>query len=123
MTVLLMAATAMVLALVFFWLSGRSRKSTGIPAGEVFYQDLVGQPFAARNLRSLKLGISGKPDYLIQTADGMVMSPYMVRNCFPISIPISSVIAILCPCDCNRPVRGRSTSALVRQRFGTGTLS
>jgi CRISPR-associated exonuclease Cas4 len=72
MTVLLMAATAMVLALLFFWLSARSRKSTGIPAGEVFYQDLVGQPFAARNLQSLKLGISGKPDCLIRTADGIV---------------------------------------------------
>jgi hypothetical protein len=29
--------------------------STGIPAVEMFYQDLVGQPFAARDLRSLKL--------------------------------------------------------------------
>jgi CRISPR-associated exonuclease Cas4 len=72
MTVLLMAVTAMVLALLFFRLSARSRKSTGIPAGEVFYQDLVGQPFAARNLRSLELGISGKPDCLIRTADGIV---------------------------------------------------
>jgi hypothetical protein len=44
--------------------------STGIPAEEVFYQDLVGQPFAARDLRSLKLGSSGKPDGLIRTADG-----------------------------------------------------
>ncbi len=26
----------------------------------------------------------------------VVMSSYMVRNCFPISIPISSVVAILC---------------------------
>jgi hypothetical protein len=60
MTVLLMASTAMVLALLFFWLSARSRKKSGIPAGEVFYQDLVGQPFEARDLRSLKLGISGK---------------------------------------------------------------
>ena len=72
MTVLLMAATAMVLALLFFWLSARSRKRTGIPAGEAFYQDLVGQPFPARDLRSLKLGISGKPDCLIRTADGIV---------------------------------------------------
>ena len=47
MTVLLMAVTAMVLALLFFWLSARSRRKTGIPAGEVFYQDLVGQPFPA----------------------------------------------------------------------------
>ena len=72
MTVLLMAATAIVLALLFFWLSSRSRRKTGIPAGEVFYQDLVGQPFAAHDLRSLELGISGKPDCLIRTADGIV---------------------------------------------------
>jgi CRISPR-associated exonuclease Cas4 len=72
MTVLLMAATAMVLAILLFWLSARSRRRTGIPAGEVFYQDLVGQPFAARDLRSQKLGISGKPDCLIRTADGIV---------------------------------------------------
>lgn len=72
MTVLLMAATAMILALLFFWLSARFRKSTGIPTGEVFYQDLVGQPFTARDLRSPKLGISGKPDCLIRTAEGIV---------------------------------------------------
>ena len=72
MAVLLMAATAIVLALLFFWLSARSRRKTGIPAGEVFYQDLVGQPFPAMALRSVKLGISGKPDCLIRTADGIV---------------------------------------------------
>ena len=72
MTVLMVAVTAMILALLFFWLSAKSRKRTGIPNGEVFYQDLVGQPFPARDLRSLNLGISGKPDCLIRTADGIV---------------------------------------------------
>jgi hypothetical protein len=72
MTVLLVAVTAIVLALLFFWLSARSRKKTGIPPGEVFYQDLAGQPFAARDLRSLTLGISGKPDCLIRTSDRIV---------------------------------------------------
>jgi hypothetical protein len=49
--VLPMAATALVLAIVFFWLSIRSRKKTGIPSGELFYQDLLGQPFHADALR------------------------------------------------------------------------
>jgi CRISPR/Cas system-associated exonuclease Cas4 (RecB family) len=71
-TVLLMGITAIALAFVLFWLSARSRRSSGVPAGEVFYQDLVGQPFAARDLRSLILGISGKPDCLIRTVDGIV---------------------------------------------------
>jgi CRISPR/Cas system-associated exonuclease Cas4 (RecB family) len=66
------AATALVLAIVFFWLSVRSRKKTGIPPGEVFYQDLLEQPFYADTLRSPRLGISGKPDCLIRTADGVV---------------------------------------------------
>ena len=34
--------------------------------------DLVGQPFAARDLRSPKLGISGKPDSLIRPSDGIM---------------------------------------------------
>jgi CRISPR-associated exonuclease Cas4 len=72
MTVLLVAVTAIVLALLLFWLSARSRRKTGIPDGEVFYQDLAGQPFAAQDLRSLTLGISGKPDCLIRTSDGIV---------------------------------------------------
>jgi CRISPR-associated exonuclease Cas4 len=70
--VLPMAATALVLAIVFFWLSIRSRKKTGIPPGEVFYQDLFEQPFHVDTLRSPSLGISGKPDCLIRTARGVV---------------------------------------------------
>jgi hypothetical protein len=50
----------------------RSRKKTGIPSGEIFYQDLVGQPFQAKVLRSSHWGISGKPDCLIRTPDGVV---------------------------------------------------
>ena len=72
MTVLLMGITAIALAFILFCLSARSRRRSGIPAGEVFYQDLVGQPFVAGDLRSLKLGISGKPDCLIRTSEGVV---------------------------------------------------
>src|SRR5437899_2064304 len=43
-----------------------------MPAGAVVDQVLVRQPLTARNLRALKLGISGKPDCLIRTADGIV---------------------------------------------------
>jgi CRISPR-associated exonuclease Cas4 len=67
MNIQVMAATLVVLALVLFLLAARSRRKTGIPAGEVFYQDLPGQP-----LRSDALGISGKPDCLVRAADGIV---------------------------------------------------
>ena len=73
-----MAATLVVLALVLFSLAARSRKKTGIPAGEVFYQDLPGQPFFGEPLRSDALGISGKPDCLIRAADGNI--PVELKN-------------------------------------------
>ena len=76
--VLLMAATAFVLAVVLFWLDVRSRRKTGIPSGELFYQDLTGQPFRAATLCSSQFGISGKPDCVIRTADGMV--PVELKN-------------------------------------------
>jgi CRISPR/Cas system-associated exonuclease Cas4 (RecB family) len=72
MNLQVMAATLLVLALLLFLLAARSRRKTGIPAGEVFYQDLPGQPFSGEPLRSDALRISGKPDCLIRTADGTV---------------------------------------------------
>ena len=71
-------ATLVVLAFVLFLLAARSRKKTGIPAGEVFYQDLPGQPFFGEQLRSNALGISGKPDCLVRTVDGTV--PVELKN-------------------------------------------
>lgn len=78
MNIQVMAATLVALALVLFALATRSRRKTGIPAGEVFYQDLPGQPFFGETLRSDALGISGKPDCLIRTADGPV--PVELKN-------------------------------------------
>jgi hypothetical protein len=72
MNVEMMAATLIVLALALFWWSARLRRRTGIPAGEVFYQDLAGQPFTGDTLRSFRLGVSGKPDCLIRTSEGVV---------------------------------------------------
>ncbi len=78
MNLQVMAVTLIVLALVLYLLAARSRKQTGIPAGELFYQDLAGQPFQGEPLRSDTLGISGKPDCLIRTADGTV--PVELKN-------------------------------------------
>ena len=72
MNIGVMAATLAVLALVLFVLAARSRKKTGIPAGEVFYQELPGRPSFGKPLRSDALGISGKPDCLVRTTDGTV---------------------------------------------------
>jgi CRISPR-associated exonuclease Cas4 len=78
MNLQVMGATLVVLALILFLLAARSRKKTGIPAGEVFFQDLPGQPFFGEPLRSDALGISGKPDCLVRTTDGTV--PVELKN-------------------------------------------
>ena len=78
MNIQVMAATLVVLALVLFLLAARSRRKTGIPAGEVFSQDLPGQPFFGEPLRSDALGISGEPDCLVRAADGTV--PVELKN-------------------------------------------
>jgi hypothetical protein len=65
--VLVLASTLVLLAALLLFAARRSRRKTGIPAGEIFYQDLVGQPFEAQVLRSTRWGISGKPDCLIRT--------------------------------------------------------
>lgn len=78
MNIQVMAATLVVLAIVLFLLAARSRKKTGIPPGEVFYQDLPGQPFFGETFRSNTLGISGKPDCLVRAADGIV--PVELKN-------------------------------------------
>jgi CRISPR-associated exonuclease Cas4 len=78
MNIQVMAATLVALAILLFLLAARSRKKTGIPAGEVFYQDLPGQPFFGEPLRSNALGISGKPDCLVRTTDGTV--PVELKN-------------------------------------------
>jgi CRISPR-associated exonuclease Cas4 len=70
--VLMLASTLVVLAVFLFFLAWRARSKTGIPAGEVFYQDLMGQPFQGEVLRSARWGISGKPDCLIRTPEGVI---------------------------------------------------
>jgi CRISPR/Cas system-associated exonuclease Cas4 (RecB family) len=70
--VLMLASTLVFLGVLLFFLAHRARSKTGIPAGEIFYQDLIGQPFQAEVLRSAQWGISGKPDCLIRTPEGVV---------------------------------------------------
>jgi hypothetical protein len=43
--VLVFAGTLTLLAALLLFLGRRSRSKTGIPSGEIFYQDLVGNPF------------------------------------------------------------------------------
>ena len=78
MTFLDLALVLLLLAFILFRVASRERKKIGIPAGEVFYQDLAALPFRGRPLRSHTLGLSGKPDGLIRTPEGTV--PVELKN-------------------------------------------
>jgi len=49
-----------------FWQSGRQRKAAGLPGGRVIYTDTHGWGEVEKPLFYQALGLTGKPDYLIQ---------------------------------------------------------
>jgi CRISPR-associated exonuclease Cas4 len=60
------ALLLLLLALFFFWQSSRQRKQAGIPGGRIIYTDTRGWGKLERPLYDGALGLTGKPDYLVQ---------------------------------------------------------
>jgi len=54
------------IAFIFFWQSNRQRGATGLPGGRVIYTDTHGWNKLEKPLFDAALGLTGKPDYLIQ---------------------------------------------------------
>jgi CRISPR-associated exonuclease Cas4 len=55
-----------VIAIIFFWQSDRQRKAAGLPGGRVIYADTRGWGKVEKPLYYAALGLTGKPDYLIE---------------------------------------------------------
>ncbi len=55
-----------ILAVFFFWQSNRQRKAAGLPGGRVIYTDTRAWGKLEQPLFYQALGLTGKPDYLIQ---------------------------------------------------------
>ncbi len=53
-------------ALILFWQSGRTRRAAGLPGGRVIYSDTRTWGPVEKPLYDSQLGLTGKPDYLIQ---------------------------------------------------------
>jgi CRISPR-associated exonuclease Cas4 len=60
------ALVLFLLALVFFWQSGRQRKQAGLPGGRVIYTDTRAWGEVEKPLYDQALGLTGKPDYLVE---------------------------------------------------------
>ncbi len=55
-----------ILAIVFFWQSGRQQKEAGLPGGRIIYTDTRAWGEVEKPLFSQELGLTGKPDYLVE---------------------------------------------------------
>jgi len=56
------------LAIALFWLAGRQQTKTGLPAGRVIYADTSRWAAVEKPLYDGVLGLTGKPDYLIEAS-------------------------------------------------------
>ena len=54
------------IAIILFWLSSRQRRAAGLPGGRVIYTDTRGWGKLEQPLFYASLGLTGKPDYLVQ---------------------------------------------------------
>lgn len=64
---MLYAALALLfVAILFFWQSHRQRQSAGLPGGRVIYTDTRAWGTLEKPLFYQALGLTGKPDYLVQ---------------------------------------------------------
>ena len=65
-------AIAFVLALIVSVHAGRKIARSGIPEGRLVFQDADRRRELHRPLVSLRYGLTGKPDYLVDTTEGLV---------------------------------------------------
>jgi CRISPR-associated exonuclease Cas4 len=66
MASLYLGLTFLMIAFVLFYISGRQRRASGLPGGRVVYTDTRAWGAIEKPLFDLQLGLTGKPDYLIE---------------------------------------------------------
>ena len=78
MTLLYIGLILFVLALALLVLAGRQRRAAGLPGGRVIYTDTGGWGKLEKPLFDSELGLTGKPDYLVEK-DGAIL-PVEVKS-------------------------------------------
>ena len=67
-----LAILLLLLSMLLFWLSARQRGSTGLPGGRIIYTDTRGWGKLEKPLYDATLGLTGKPDYLVERDDEII---------------------------------------------------
>ncbi len=78
MTALYTAIFLLLLAFVLLLVSGAQRRSAGLPGGRIIYTDTRGWGKLEKPLYDAELGLTGKPDYLVQK--GAMLIPVEVKT-------------------------------------------
>lgn len=87
---LYVAFALLFLAILFFWQSNRQRKAAGLPGGQVIYTDTRSWGRVEKPLFYQALGLTGKPDYLIEQ-NGQII-PVEVKSGRAPEVPFDSHI-------------------------------
>jgi CRISPR-associated exonuclease Cas4 len=66
------AALFILAALLLFLQAGRQRQAAGLPGGRVIYTDMRGWGPLEKPLYDPELGLTGKPDYLVEKGDTII---------------------------------------------------
>jgi CRISPR-associated exonuclease Cas4 len=64
-----LAVLLILISVIFFWLATRQQKAAGLPAGRVIYADTSRWAAVEAPLYDSVLGLTGKPDYLVETGE------------------------------------------------------
>ena len=64
--ILYIALALFAAALIIFWQASRQRRQAGLPGGRVIYTDTRAWGAVEKPLFSNELGLTGKPDYLVE---------------------------------------------------------
>ncbi|MBI4732828.1 MAG: CRISPR-associated protein Cas4 [Chloroflexi bacterium] len=72
MTSLYLALAILLAAVVLFVVAARQRRAAGLPGGRVVYTDTRGWGRVEKPLYDSELGLTGKPDYLIEKDGGLI---------------------------------------------------
>jgi len=72
MTLLYLGLALLLLAFALLLLSGRQRHRAGLPSGRVIYTDTRAWEKVEKPLYDANLGLTGKPDYIVQHNDAII---------------------------------------------------
>ena len=86
----ILALLLTLLALFLLWQAARQRKAAGLPGGRVIYADTRAWGAVEKPLYDAELGLTGKPDYLVESGKGII--PVEVKSARVGSAPHDSHI-------------------------------